>query len=103
MAPEVITEGASYSFKADIWSLGVSCLECFQDPPYMNMIPLRALFAIASDGLPPFQNPERMSKSVQQFIQQCTQMDPDKRPTAETLLNVTLFSKNCSLFTCSTV
>lgn len=89
MAPEVITEEATYNFKVDIWSLGILCLECVEgEPPYMNQVPLRALFLIVSEGIPPFKNPESMSKEIKHLIQLCTQMDPKKRPPAEALLEV---------------
>lgn len=94
MAPEVITEEATYDFKVDIWSLGILCLECEEgEPPYMDMVPLRALFVIVSQGLPPFKNPQKMSKEIKHFIQLCTQMEPTKRPTADILLTVIIIIK----------
>ncbi|KAF7726701.1 p21 protein (Cdc42 Rac)-activated kinase [Apophysomyces ossiformis] len=86
MSPEVI-KGLQYDAKADIWSLGVLMLEMAQgDPPYVEHPPLRALFLIAANGLPPLREPDRWSEEFKDFIQKCTTEDPSQRPSAEELL-----------------
>ncbi|ORY98025.1 kinase-like domain-containing protein [Syncephalastrum racemosum] len=85
MAPEVI-KGQEYDAKVDIWSLGVLMVEMMQgEPPYVEYPPLRALFLIASNGLPPLPNSERWSDDLLDFVKSCTQMDPADRPDAEAL------------------
>ncbi|KAI9316365.1 kinase-like domain-containing protein [Dichotomocladium elegans] len=92
MAPEVI-KGLEYDSKADIWSLGVLMLEMMQgDPPYVEYPPLRAVFLIASNGLPALADPDKWSEGLKDFVQLCTMSDPDDRPDAKTLLKHTFLS-----------
>ncbi|ORZ17889.1 kinase-like domain-containing protein [Absidia repens] len=74
MAPEVI-KGQPYDAKADIWSLGVLMIEMAQ-----------GIILIASNGLPAFNEPDRWSEQFKDFVQQCTTVEPSKRPDAATLL-----------------
>ncbi|KAI8147570.1 kinase-like domain-containing protein [Fennellomyces sp. T-0311] len=86
MAPEVI-KGQEYDAKADIWSLGVLIMEMMQgDPPYVEYPPLRAVFLIASNGLPPLPEPDRWSTELKEFVQLCTMTEPADRPDADGLL-----------------
>ena len=48
MAPELI-RGYDYSFKVDIWSLGVLAVELAEGyPPFIDLPPLRAVFLIVT-------------------------------------------------------
>lgn len=48
MAPEIIQE-VGYGTVADIWSLGITCLEmCEGRPPYSDIHPMRVRFRLQS-------------------------------------------------------
>jgi len=97
MAPEVI-KSKPYGVKVDIWSMGIMSIEMIEgEPPYMEESMLRALFLIASKGRPEFKKPEKMSSEFRNFIEVCTKMDPEDRPTSSELLRHPFLSKACSL------
>ncbi|KAJ3336855.1 Serine/threonine-protein kinase 24 [Gonapodya sp. JEL0774] len=91
MAPEVI-QRASYDFKADIWSLGITIVEmALGNPPHSNQDPRRAIFLI------PRTKPPRLdgnySQAMREFLALCMREEPADRPTAEELLK-TKFIRN---------
>ncbi|KAI8575861.1 hypothetical protein K450DRAFT_259901 [Umbelopsis ramanniana AG] len=84
MAPEVI-RGDSYDTAADIWSLGALLFELLTgSPPLSEYPPLRAIYIIASKGLPA--PPQIWSDELLDFYEQCTIMEASHRPTASVLL-----------------
>ena len=85
MAPEIITmEGSKPA--SDIWSLGCTIIELMTgEPPFYAMPPMSAMYHIAeSETLPPF--PEKISPELVKFLTVCFERDPEKRPSAEQLL-----------------
>ncbi|TQD91313.1 hypothetical protein C1H46_023064 [Malus baccata] len=93
MPPLVVNrKSQGYGLPADIWSLGCTVLEMLTGRvPYSNLEwsllvsqQMQALFKIGK-GEPP-QVPDSLSKDAQNFIHQCLQVDPKKRPTAAQLL-----------------
>jgi len=86
MAPELI-QGKDYDQKVDIWSLGVMMIECAEnDPPYFEEDPVRALFRITTEGIPPLKEPNRWSDPFKDFLKQTVTRDPAARPSAAALL-----------------
>ena len=69
------------------------CLFC----PYMDRLVMmltevlcllfvQALYLIATNGTPALQHPEKLSSDFTDFLAQCLEVDPEKRPTATELL-----------------
>eukprot|EP00727_Mastigamoeba_balamuthi_P012751 m51a1_g8099 putative p21-activated protein kinase (782) ;mRNA; r:77497-81121 len=86
MAPEVI-RGQEYDAKVDIWSLGVMLIEMAQkEPPYMEFPQLKALLLITTKGMPPLNDPSQWTANMHDFLNRCTQMAPEYRPDAPSLL-----------------
>ncbi|KAH9941507.1 Pkinase-domain-containing protein [Amylocystis lapponica] len=84
MAPEVI-ELKGASTKSDIWSLGCTVIELLTGrPPYAEIAnSMSVMFRIVEDAMPPL--PEGCSDLLQDFLKQCFNKDPLKRPSAEML------------------
>lgn len=86
MAPEVIKE-VGYDVKADIWSLGITCIEMAEgNPPHHNIHPMSAIFLIPSKPAPTLQDPSKWSKDFIDFLSRCLNKDPEARASAEELL-----------------
>jgi len=85
MAPEVITKGSGYNFKADIWSLGITIYEMATgNPPFADQEGMKAIFLIPRN--PPARLEGAYSAGLKDVVAQCLNELPEERPTAEELL-----------------
>ncbi|XP_071355071.1 TRAF2 and NCK interacting kinase a isoform X2 [Trachinotus anak] len=90
MAPEVIAcdenPDATYDFKSDLWSLGITAIEMAEGaPPLCDMHPMRALFLIPRNPAPVLKS-KKWSKKFQSFIESCLVKSHSQRPSTEQLL-----------------
>ncbi|OAY55617.1 serine/threonine-protein kinase BLUS1 [Manihot esculenta] len=102
MAPEVIHSHTGYSYKADIWSFGITALELAHGRPPLSHLPLSKslIMRITKRFLfSDYENHEKnqnkkFSKAFKDMVAACLDQDPSKRPSAEKLLKHPFF-KNC--------
>lgn len=99
MAPEVVMcetfRDNPYDYKADIWSLGITCIEFAQmEPPNHEMAPMRVLLKIQKADPPRLEQPSKWSKHFNDFIAKCLIKDPHQRPTAADLLTHPFVAEN---------
>jgi mitogen-activated protein kinase kinase 1 len=85
MSPERI-QGEKYSYPSDIWSLGISLLECATGKfPYPNTSVVIELISSIVNGASP-EAPETFSTEFRNFIACCLQKDPAQRKSASDLI-----------------
>ncbi|WVY92870.1 hypothetical protein V8G54_031958 [Vigna mungo] len=87
MAPEVVNlRSCGYGLAADIWSLGCTVLEMLtRQPPYYHLEEMQVILQIGGGEPPPV--PASVSTNARDFILECLQADPNKRPTVAQLLD----------------
>ncbi|AOA63360.1 MAP kinase kinase kinase [Komagataella phaffii CBS 7435] len=95
MAPEVIDNVVNdkkqgYSAKVDVWSLGCVVLEMFAGKrPWSNFEVISAMYNLGrSKSAPPISDEVKayISSDGIDFINKCFTVDPDERPTAQSLI-----------------
>lgn len=96
MAPEVI-ERKHYGTPADIWSFGITALELAQGrAPNSKLNPVKVLMRTMQDEPPQLDRTggaHKYSKLMDDFVRQCLQKNPEKRPTADKLLSHGFFKQ----------
>ncbi|KAE9585921.1 hypothetical protein Lal_00009913 [Lupinus albus] len=100
MAPEVIHSHIGYSFKADIWSFGITALELAHGrPPLSHLPPSKSMILKITkrfrfsdlDKYRKGHGSNKFSKAFKDMVASCLHQDPSKRPTAEKLLKHPFF------------
>jgi len=101
MAPEVIDPSIArgYDFLADIWSLGITCIElAYGNVPYSQHRPGSVFVLILKNEPPSLQDPRvesvlkrTFSPAFSEFVSRCLEKDPSKRLAALKLLGHRFF------------
>ncbi|GMI72014.1 BLUE LIGHT SIGNALING1 [Hibiscus trionum] len=101
MAPEVIHSHTGYSYKADIWSFGITALELAHGrPPLSHLPPSKSLIMKItkrfrfSDCENRGNKHKKFSKSFKDMVAACLDQDPSRRPSTDKLLRHPFF-KSC--------
>lgn len=95
MAPEVLKETEGYTEKADIWSLGITAIELATgSAPYSNLFPLEVIVRIVHNPPPTLPDDSRFSSAFKDFVKQCLNQVPEKRPSAKDLLSHRFFKQS---------
>jgi len=92
MSPEVIMcetfKDTPYSYKADVWSLGITLIELAQtEPPNNDLNPARVLLRITKSEPPKLLRPKKWSNDFSNFIARCLVKQPKDRANIDELLN----------------
>ena len=101
MSPQVIKK-EKYDCKADIWSLGITCIELLQgEPPNSELSPEGVMKKIGNKSFKFDEffrgNKDKYSKEFQNFLNRCLDVNPLSRANSKELLNhpfIVKFSKD---------
>lgn len=96
MSPEILHKN-NYTSKTDLWSLGITAIELAEmEPPHVGIYPWLAMEKIKKNPPRGLSQPSQWSKEFNEFVSLCLTVDPDRRPSAEQLLE-TPFAKKGAL------
>jgi len=94
MAPEVMN--GKYDNKADIWGIGITCMELANGlPPRSDVSPLKVM-DIIYNGPPPRLEGKKWSQNFKDFVSECLVKDPQKQPGLRDLLRSPFIKKALS-------
>lgn len=85
-----------YSIEIDIWSLGIMLIEMLNgEPPYINELPFRVIYIIATNGKPEIKRRNELSKPLQDLLDCCLEVDQEKRISAMDILKHPFILDKC--------
>ncbi|KAI9188653.1 hypothetical protein H9P43_000074 [Blastocladiella emersonii ATCC 22665] len=97
MAPEIMQQTSSYDHKADLWSLGITCLEMAQGlAPYAEYPPLKVCLLVLNNNPPTLDRSAshyKYSRAFKDLIDACLMRNPALRPDAAKLLQLPFVKK----------
>jgi serine/threonine-protein kinase 24/25/MST4 len=85
MAPEVLRQD-KHDGKADVWSLGITCIELVKGKPPLSHLPALQIVMRVPMNPPPKLDGDEFSDTFKDFISQCLQKNPDNRASIKDLL-----------------
>lgn len=96
LSPELLSN-KPYSFKNDIWALGVLLYEmcCLKMPFEAPNLPLLSLKILRCNYNP---IPDKYSKELKNLISLCLNVDPNKRPSVKEILKYPLIASRINKF-----
>lgn len=81
MAPEVMAQ-TGHDQKADVWSIGITAIELAQgEAPYANLPAMKVILNILNEQPPQLSKEDKWDPNFKDFVNDCLQKDPEKRPT----------------------
>ena len=84
LSPEIV-ENKPYSFKSDVWSLGVLLYEmCALEPPFNGKSIHELALQIVRVNFKPI--PDKYSEGLSELVNSLLLPDPEKRPTVNQIL-----------------
>eukprot|EP01083_Nonionella_stella_P025738 70888_1 len=94
ISPEMVDSKQSYSYKTDIWSLGITALElAYAKVPHSGIAPAKVTLVVQEGPAPTLQSMadnlkvnHKYSNKFKDFLSKCLQKEPQKRSSAKQLL-----------------
>lgn len=85
MAPEVM-EQSGHDTSADVWSVGITAIELAQGhAPYSDLNAMKVILKILNESPPKLKDDGSFDFHFLEFIEDCVQKNPAKRPSIEQL------------------